>query len=152
MTTYARIVDGCAVDVTTNDPKTVFHADIAAQFVEVPGGTEQWDRKNTDGSWTKYVPLTVEPSASASASAAPIVTPAQFKMLMLADLPEILPLKSMDGTVAAFFSVVDDPRLTEVNLGLSSVQNGIKYCLQKIGRTDAQVTQRMSEILSGVLT
>lgn len=147
MTTYARIVDGCAVDVTTNDPKTVFHADIAAQFVDVPDGTGTWDRKNADGSWTKYAPLQAEPASSA----APIVTPAQFKMLMLADLPEIIPLKSTDATVAAFFNVVDDPRLTEVNLGLGSVQNGIKYCLQKIGRTDAQVTQRMSEILSGVL-
>lgn len=145
MTTYARIIGGSAIDVTTEDPKTIFHEDVASQFVTVPDTVENGDRIDSDGVWSKFAPAIVTPAPV-------IVTPAQFKMLMLADLPEILPLKSTDDVLMAFFSVVDDPRLTEVNLSLASVQNGIKYCLQKIGRTDAQIAQRMSEILSGVLT
>jgi len=148
MTTYARIVEGCAVDITVDDPKTIFHEDIAAEFVPVPDGTEHGDRVDDAGNWTKSA-AQVE---IVWVSRPPIVTPAEFKMLMLADLPEIIPLKSSDDTVSAFFSVVDDPRLTQVDLSLTSVQNGIKYCLTKIGRTDAQLAQRMSEILSGVLT
>lgn len=148
MTTYARIVDGCAVDITTEDPKTIFHEDIAAEFATVPDGTGHGDRVDADGNWTKAPPAAdIVPQ-----HVAPVVTPAQFKMLMLAELPEILPLKSSDDVVSAFFNVVDDPRLTEVDLSLASVQNGIKYCLMKIGRNDAQITQRMSEILRGVLT
>jgi len=148
MTTYARIVDGCAVDITTEDPKTIFHEDVAVEFVTVPDDTSHGDRVDTDGNWTKAPPAAdIVPQ-----HVPPTVTPAQFKMLMLADLPEILPLKSSDEVISAFFSVVDDPRLTEVDLSLTSVQNGIKYCLQKIGRTDAQVAQRMSDILRGVLT
>jgi hypothetical protein len=148
MTTYARIVDGCAVDITTEDPKTIFHEDVAVEFVTVPDDTSHGDRVDADGAWTK-APQAVD---IVPRHVPPTVTPAQFKMLMLAELPEILPLKSSDETVSAFFSVVDDPRLTEVDLSLTSVQNGIKYCLTKIGRTEAQLAQRMSEILSGVLT
>ncbi|KAA5602611.1 hypothetical protein F1188_20490 [Roseospira marina] len=36
MTTYARILNGIAVDVVTADPATLFHPLIAAEFVTVP--------------------------------------------------------------------------------------------------------------------
>lgn len=39
MKTYARIIEGVVIDVTTGDPKELFHPDVAVQFVEVPAGT-----------------------------------------------------------------------------------------------------------------
>lgn len=147
MTTYARIVDGCAIDVTTSDPKTIFHPEVASQLVMVPDGTSNGDRKNGN-TWTKFVP----PQEVVPAVKAPVVTPPQFKMLIMGELAEIMGEAKDDIVIGSFMEIVNDPRLTEVDLGLTSVQNGLKYCLKKIGRSDDQISQRMAEILSGVLT
>lgn len=146
MTTYARIVGGCAVDVVTVDPATLFHADVAEQFVTVPDDTQHGDVLNADGSWTKHVPaVPAEPVAPPP----PTITPPQFKLLMLPDLAEIMEAAKTDVTMATFLDVVNDPRLTEVDLSLQSVQNGIQYCLAKIGRTADQIGARMTQILTG---
>jgi hypothetical protein len=146
MKTYARIVNGHAVDVTTEDPKTIFHEDLAAQFVEVPEGTRHGDTLNDDGSWTKAPP----PEVVVPVVTPPKVTPPQFKMIMLDELPTIRKLVATDDIVETFMSVIDDPRLTEVDLSLTSVQNGVKYCLKQIGWSDEQIAARMVTILSGV--
>lgn len=145
MTTYARIVNGEALDTVTVDPAELFHPDLASEFVTVPDGTAHGDRFDGE-TWTKFV----APEPVAVAPKPPIVTPPQFKLLILGDLPEILTAAPTDSMIAAFLEVVNDPRLTEVDLSLTSVQNGLRYCLNKIGRTDEQIETRMSEILSGV--
>lgn len=146
MQTYARIVNGHAVDVTVGDLAELFHPEVAAEFVVVPDGTCNGD--HFDGTvWTKYVP----PAAVAPVFVPPTVSPATFKMLMLPYLPKILPLADTDITIKAFLDVVNDPRLTEVILSLTSVQNGIKYCLSKIGLTDEQAANALEQICSGVL-
>lgn len=146
MTTFARVIDGCAVDVTTEAPKTIFHEDVASQFVEVPDGTSHGDRVDAAGVWTKYV----APAAQPVNVTPPKVTPPQFKLIMLDELPAIRKLAATDDIVSTFLSVVDDPRLTEVDLALTSVQNGVKYCLKQIGWSDEQIAARMVTILSGV--
>lgn len=56
MKTYARVVNGHAVDVTvTADITALFHAEIAAQFIVVPDGTEDHARL-VDGQWLAPVP------------------------------------------------------------------------------------------------
>ena len=57
MTTYARIVGGQVIDVTMVDPATLYHADVASQFVTVPSGTGNGDSYDSKtGTWTKYTP------------------------------------------------------------------------------------------------
>lgn len=146
MTTYARVVDNLAVDVTTIDPASQFHEDIAAQFVTVPDGTETGDMFDGED-WTKRpVPA---PSAAATP---PTVTPPQFKLLILPELSRILETAKTDSFIAAFISVVDDPRLTEVNLSLQSTQQGLEYCLSAIDLTSSEIAARMAQILTGKIT
>lgn len=146
MTTYARIVNGHAIDVTTVDPKTIFHSDIADTFVDVPDDTQTGDIY--DGSiWTKPAPTVANVAARP-----PVVTPPQFKILILQWLGQIYAATVNDVEIDTFVKIIDDPRLTEVDLALNSVQTGLKYALQKIGLTDQQITDAMAKVLSGVLT
>lgn len=147
MTTYARIVNGHAVDVTTVDPKTIFHPDIAAQFVTVPAGTANHDSYDGE-TWVKFVPA----PAVAPALVPPVVTPPQFKILILQWLGQIYEAAQTDIAIDTFVKIIDDPRLTEVDLALNSVQTGLKYALKKVGLTDQQVADAMSTVLTGVLT
>ena len=57
MTTWARNVNDKAVDVTTVDPTTIFHPEVAAQFVVVPDGTLT-GAVYANGSWTNPTPVT----------------------------------------------------------------------------------------------
>jgi hypothetical protein len=148
MKTYARIVNGHAVDVVTVDPKTIFHPEIAAEFVEVPDGTDHGDTKNGDA-WVKYIPP-VPPEVVAPKP--PVVTPPQFKILILEWLGAIYKAAQDDIVIDTFVKIIDDPRLTEVDLALNSVQTGLKYALQKIGLSDDQIAAAMTKVLSGVLT
>jgi hypothetical protein len=144
MTKYARIVDGRAVDVVDTDPAELFHPEVAEQFITVPDDTSTSDHFDGEA-WTKYVP----PELPAVLPVPPVVTPPEFKLLILDELPEIMEAAQTDIKIAAFMEVVNDPRLTEVDLSLKSVQNGLKYCLKQIGRTDTVISERMDEILSG---
>lgn len=145
MKTYARMVDGCAVDVTTADPNEIYHPDVAATFDVVPDGTANGDKK-TGTTWAKYV----APVAVVVPPKPPTVTPPQFKLLIFAELPEILAKVPTDPTIAAFVSIIDDPRLTEVDLSLESTINGLTYCFTAIGRTAAQIATRLAEVKTGV--
>lgn len=144
-TTWARMVDGCAVDVTTIDPAELYHPDLAAIFVTVPNGTGNGDRKSGNV-WTKYVapaPVVVPPKP-------PIVTPPQFKLLIFAELPAILAKVPTDANIAAFVSIIDDPRLTEVDLSLQSVTAGLTYAFNAIGYDAATIASRLAEVKTGV--
>lgn len=145
METYARKVNNQAVDVTTSDPKTIFHPEIAAQFIIVPNGTQ--NGAQYDGAeWVNPAPPVVTPPAP------PVVTPPQFKILILEWLGQLYTAAESDVGISAFIKIIDDPRLTEVDLALNSVQNGLKYSLKKIGLSDQQITDAMTSILTGVLT
>lgn len=145
MTTYARMVDGVAVDVTTTNPTLIYHPDLAATFVTVPNGTGNGDWKSGT-TWTKYVaptPVVVTPKA-------PTVTPPQFKLLIFAELPLILAKVPTDPMIAAFVSIIDDPRLTEVDLSLQSLTSGLTYAFNAIGLTSEQIASRLAEVKTGV--
>ena len=54
-----------------------------------------------------------------------------------------------------FYSLLDDPRLTTVDLFLPSTQTAINYCLNKVKTAlnydDAKVKARYNEIINGVM-
>lgn len=56
--TYARNVNNIAVDVVTDDPSTLFHPDIACQFIVVPDGTLT-GAIYVNNEWTNPLPMPV---------------------------------------------------------------------------------------------
>lgn len=61
MTTYARFINGTAVEVIDFNPAGRFTGEIAALFTEVPDGTGANDTLE-NGVWTKWIaPPTPEP-------------------------------------------------------------------------------------------
>lgn len=142
MTNYARIINEVAVDVCT-DPAHCFHPDIAVQFEPVPDEVQAgWIRK--DGRWAAPAPA----PQPGPVPVYPKVTPVEFKMLFTsAERVAIKEARATDPVVDDFYDIVEDPRLQVVDLGLHSVQEGIRY-LQTIG---ILTEDRVSQILAGTI-
>lgn len=78
--------------------------------------------------------------------AAPKVSPVEFKMLFTSvERVAIRTARTTDPTVDDFFDLVEDPRLTYVDLALPSVQGALHYLAAAQLIADA----RIPEILSG---
>lgn len=149
MTNFARIIDGVAVDVST-DPENCFHPDIAAQFVAVPDTVGPGWVKGADGKWS--APVTPEPEPVAIVY--PKVGPIAFQMLFTPqEMITADELKATDKVLASFWKLIDDPRTDTVDLGLQSVQGAIEYTLTaiKAAGVAVDVPVRLATILSGVL-
>lgn len=141
MKNYARIIDTVAVDVSAN-PQESFHPDIAAQFEEVPANVQQgWVRDETGG-WSAPAPTpSPEPVASSKT-----VSPVEFKLLFTsAERIAIKAARENDAVVDDFFDIVDDPRLTYVDLGLQSTKDALAYLASK----NLITIERREEILAG---
>ena len=141
MSKQARIVNSVAVDVVTGNPAEFFHPDIAKDFVPVPDQVESgWSV--TAGKWS--APAPVEPTTPAPVY--PKVSPVEFKMLFTSmERVAIRTARATDPTVDDFFDLVEDPRLSYVDLALPSVQGALHYLAATQLITDA----RIPEILSG---
>lgn len=76
----------------------------------------------------------------------PCVSPVEFKLLFTAmERIAINMARAEDPVIEDFFSIIDDPRLTLVNLGLASTVMGIDYLIGK-GLVEPE---RREEILGG---
>ena len=147
---YARIENDVAVDVST-DPYADFHPSMAAEFVEVPNQVKNGWIRDRDGNWSSPY---ITPSTPETDTPTVSVSPVEFKLLFTSqERIGIRTLKATDPIIEDFWDIVDDPRLTQVNLGLQSTINGVSYAVQQlvvegiINAEDAQT--RISEILSG---
>lgn len=87
-------------------------------------------------------PVPVEPPAPVP----PKVSPVEFKLLFTA-VERVAIKASTDPIVQDFFSIVEDTRLTHVDLGLQSTKNAIGY-LQSKGLLTGE---RAAAILTGTL-
>lgn len=140
MTNYARIISNVAVDVSA-DPENSFHPDLAAEFVEVSAKVRHgWIK--TGSSWSAPEPApTPDPVVIP-----PKVSPIEFRLLFTpAERVAINTAKTDDAVLTDFFSIVDDPRLTFVDLGLQSTQDAIAYLVAK----ELLTQERASEVLTG---
>lgn len=139
---YARIIDDMAVDVS-NAPAEQFHPTVAAEFVEVPAAVVPGSCR-VDGVW-----LAPEPIAFLkTVVAAPQVSPIEFKLLFTAqERVAIKTVRATDPVIDDFYDVVEDPRLTFVDLGLQSTRDAIGY-LAAQGLIGAE---RVEQILAGVM-
>lgn len=149
MATYARILSGQAVDVTTFDPTEAFHPDVAAQFVTVPDGTENGDLY--DGkSWSKSAPATPAPAAL------PKLTPMTF-YLAFSPAERIKIKASSNPEVMEFWDTYQRAERTDtmIDPNLVSVQEGLAYLAQQSTDTPPGAgilasKDRIAQILNGI--
>lgn len=141
---FARIINKVAVDVSAA-PQEQFHPDIAKDFEQVHDAVQTgWVR--VDGEW--QVPETVqpEPEAPVVTAAAPTVSPVEFMLLFTS--PERVGLKqarNTDPVVDDFFDMIEDPRLTSIDLSKKSVRSALDYFVSK----DLLAQERVEPILAG---
>jgi hypothetical protein len=144
MTNNARIVEGIAVDVSA-DPESCFHPIIAAEFVAVPDEVMHgWTL--TEGEWS--APVLAEPVAPvATGNLAP--TPPEFLLLLtLQERVAIRAARATDLVVDDLLQMVEDPRLTFVELTNPSVIEAINY-LSTI-QPPLLTAERAGRVLSGL--
>ena len=155
MTNKARIIDDVAIDVTDGDPALIYGPELAGQFEAVPDEVRpQWRR---DGETWSPPP---EPAPAASAPARLLqVSPPAFKLLFTS--AERLAIRAARAYAGAdeqaltakaviddWFDIVDDPRLTVVDLALPATVAGLEF-LVALG---ILTQERCDEILGGVAT
>ena len=126
MSKQARIVNSVAVDVVIGDPAKFFHPDIAKDFVPVPDEVQAgW--QFVGGQWqAPVIPDPVVPVPVAPIP--PKVSPVEFKLLFTS--PERIVIKAAratDPVLADAYEILEDPRLTEVDLALQSNIDLIDY-------------------------
>ena len=147
MTNYARIIDGLAVDVST-DPENCFHPLLAAEFVEVPaevthgwrldGGA--WQAPSGGGPVIPEVPPQV-------GNLAP--TPPEF--LLLLTLPERVAIRAAgptDKVIEDILKMVDDPRVTFIDLTNPGVVEAINYLTTT--EPPLLTTERAARVVKGL--
>lgn len=138
----ARVINNVAVDVSTN-PQEQFHPDIAAEFEPVPDDVQAGWARNEAGEWKAPAP-TPEPTPAPTES--PKVSPVEFKLLFTPqERVAIKAARATDPAIDDFYDIVEDPRLTHVDLGLQSTQDALGYLETKGLITDA----RRVQILAG---
>ena len=142
MSNFARIINNVAVDVSSN-PAEQFHPSIAAEFQPVPDTVQPgWIR--TNGQWAAPEPT----PGPAPAPVYPKVSPVEFKLLFISsERVAIKAARSTDPIIDDFYDVVEDPRLTFVNLGLQSTQDALSYMVA----TGLLTAERRAEILEGTV-
>lgn len=111
-------------------PRTISYAEEPAVVVE-PAPVE---------------PAPAEPTPDVPAAIT--VSPMEFKLLFTAtERVAIKAARATDAVIDDFFDIVDDPRLTLVNLSLQSTKDAIAYLAAQSLVTE----ERATEILTGVL-
>ena len=132
-------------DVAQGNPADLFHPDIAAFFdTDVPD-----DAANGDG-WVNgeliKPDLVIAPVVPAPVAAR--VSPVEFMLLFTS--PERVAIKALrqtDPIIDDFLDIIEDPRLTYVDLGLGSTVSAIDYLIY-VGLV---APERKAEILTGVM-
>ena len=133
-------------DIAAGNPDELFHPDIAKLYdTDVPD-----DAANGDG-WIDGVLVKPEeppapPAPEPVAPPAPKVSPVEFKLLFhSAERVAIKTARDNDLVIDDFFSIIEDPRLTHVDLGLQSTKDAIGYLQSK----QLLTAERAAEILAG---
>ena len=144
MTNFARVINDVAVDVSST-PAEQFHPSIAEQFEPVPDEVQAGWVRNEDGEWEAPAP---SPEPEPTPSEATKVSPVEFKLLFTsAERVAIKAARATDQVIDDFYDIVEDPRLTNVDLGLKSTRDAIGY----LAAQNLITAERATEILAGVV-
>jgi len=151
---YAWAENNILRDVCHGNPAECYTPDIAAHYSTEVSDEAQNGWILVNGQWE--APPQPEPQpAPEPAVTYPKVSPVEFKLLWTsAERTTIKTLRATDPIVDDFYDIIDDPRLTFVDLGLQSTQAAISYLLSKLVAatilTEEQAIARQTDILSGV--
>ena len=140
---YARIVNNVAYDVMSKNPSSFFTSEIAGLFSEVPDNVKELSTWNGT-EWVDYI----EPVTPELAPQIPIISPVEFKLLFTPQ--ERLAIKAErlnDEILDDLFTILDDPRLKEVNLNLESNKAVMAYLESK----GLITSERKAEIMTGIM-
>jgi len=144
----AWIENGVVRDVCQGNPEECYHPDVAVHYnTDVPDGTTN-GATLVDGVWTNPVVNPVEAMhfVHPVAPAAPTteVSPVEFKLRFTAqERVAIRKVRASDDFVDDFFDILDDPRLTKVDLTLQSTKDAVAY----LALAGYITPERASEIL-----
>jgi hypothetical protein len=148
---WARIINNVAIETTDVDPVGRFSPEIVWEKVS----TDITPNSTRNGSvWTiAPVPEPVQTERAPDISDIKI-SPIEFKLLWTAqERVSIKSLRESDPITDDFFDIIDDVRLTYVNLSLQSTQQAVDYLLTKLVAAtviqSADVPVRRAAILSG---
>ena len=147
---YAWIENNKIRDIVEVDPFTIFHADVAKNYnTEVEDNVKD-NAELVDGVWVN--PVTPEPDPDYEPpepeKVYPKVSPLEFKMLFtVLERIAIKEAKATDEILQDGFEILDDPRLTVVDLGLESTRGFIDY----MATLELVTTERADEIKSGII-
>lgn len=142
---YVRLVDSTVVEILSLPQgaslDTALHPSLQHLYSEAPDEVTLGSTVDALGNWTIAEVITPQEETPV-----PKVTPPEFKLLFTPqERVAMRAARSTDPVIDDFFDIVDDPRLTYVDLGLESVKSALQY-LQSLGiLTEARVT----EILQG---
>ena len=120
----AWIENNIVRDICQGEPLEYFYPDIAKNYnTDVPDNVEV-GAELIDGEWVNPAPIEpVEPEIVYEK-----VSPVEFKILFtMSERLAINPLKQSDEIIKDWFEILDDARLTFVDLGLKSTQDALSY-------------------------
>ena len=147
---YAWIENNKIRDIVEVYPFTIFHADVAKNYnTEVEDNVED-NAELVDGVWVN--PVTPEPDTDyvipEPEKVYPKVSPLEFKMLFtVQERIAIKEAKATDEILQDVFEILEDTRLTVVDLGLESNQGFIDY----MATLGLFTTERADKIKSGII-
>jgi len=129
---WARIIANRVVELIATDPAVTLHPDLAAAFQPAPPGIEA-GAERVDGVWVN--PAALPPPPPPSPPSAPGIgtrrpTPPQFMTLFTAG-ERIAIRSSGDAIVQDFLSLIDDPRMAEIDLDSPPVGQGLGYLVSQ---------------------
>jgi hypothetical protein len=109
-------------DIANGNPLELFHPDIAIHFNTDVEDTVLVGAESVNGVWVNPTIATIVEAVKV----APLISPIEFKMLFSAQ--ERIAIKaSVDPVVQDFISIVEDPRLNNVDRNLQSVKDALNY-------------------------
>lgn len=142
---YARVVKGVVVDVAS-DPASQFHPSLAAEFVAAP--------KAVAPGWTLSGETWAAPVVEMAPVADPVelgnLKPSPMEFLLLLTLAEQATIRAAapnDPQVGILVSMVDDTRLTFVDLTHPTVIEAIQYLA---GAPALLTADRAARVLAGL--
>ena len=147
---YAWIENNKIRDIVEVDPFTIFHADVAKNYSTEVEDIVENNAELVDGVWVN--PVTPEPDTDyvipELEKVYPKVSPLEFKMLFtVQERIAIKEAKATDEILQDGFEILEDPRLTVVDLGLESNQGFIDY----MATLGLFTTERADKIKSGII-
>lgn len=146
---YAWVENNVVRDICAGNPAELFAAPIAAYYTTVIADTVERGARFTSNMWVNPDPIVVPAPVVPEPEPVgyPTVSAIEYKMLFTT--PERIAIKtSTDPIVMDIYELLNDPRVTNVNMNLQSVQDALSYFVTKGLLTN----ERVAVILQGVVT